>query len=144
MTTDETWQAHAARLAEMLEAHANQICASTSAQLVKTFPALCLDPTRADAARFQATTFRESPRRLHRLVVLMLRFGAPGVLEREYSWLVGLIPRYRVTPMHLQAMAGWYFNAARAVLPLTAPEYRALIDLKRTVLAIIVQAAQQG
>jgi hypothetical protein len=126
-------------IAAALESQREPICESVSLQLETTFPALCYDLMRADAAAFQKHTYHEVPRRFHRVMQVLLRLASVEVIEREYRWAWGILPRYGVTSEQLLAQVRWYFAAMRTRATLDADDLPHLEALEQTILQIIAQ-----
>lgn len=117
---------HGNRVAAELDRRAEQLCRMVSAQLERTYPNLCLDADRADAANFQKHMFEESPRRLHRLLQTALRLRAVEIIPRECQWMLDLAPQYGIANQHMYAMTRWYFEAARTLATIDSADRRAL------------------
>src|ERR1043165_9537557 len=125
----EAWLAERGpRIAETLESQREPICDSVSNQLATEFPTLRYDPSRYDPLTFQQPTYRETPRRFHRLIQVLLCLQSLQVIEREYRWGWPVVRRYGVERYHMYAQVRWYFEAARAYVALH-PEDVAQIDL---------------
>lgn len=134
----EKWlQARGPGLADQLARERNAICRVVSGRLERTFPELCDDPERPDRESFRRSALERSPERLHTLLQTALRLQTLSVVEQEYRWLLGVLPRYGITARHMLAMAGWYFSEARARLALDPIELAGLNELKRAVLRAI-------
>jgi hypothetical protein len=100
-----------------------------------------LDLPRPDAPAFQRLAFEETPRRLHRLLQVALRFQTIAVIEREYRWSWGILPRYGITLRHLLIMVHAYFEAARAALALDQLDRHYFELFERSVLEAIERSA---
>lgn len=134
----EAWLAkRGPSIAEALEHQRELICDGVSNQLATNFPTLCYDPTRYDAIAFQQLTFRETPRRFHRLVQVLLRLQSLEVIEREYRWGWPIVRRYGVERHHLLAQVRWYFDAAHMHVHLQLEDGAQMRDLANTTLCII-------
>jgi hypothetical protein len=128
-------------IADLLDAHVDGICDATSAQILRAFPSLCYDPHRFDAVAFQRSAIRQTPHRLHKLVRFVLVFQSMAVVEQEYRWACGVMPRYGVNRTHMLATAGWYFNAARAQVPFGARDKVFFNGMKQMFLQTITHVA---
>jgi hypothetical protein len=138
MQSLEAWLAERGpQVAAALEQKRESICEIVAARLETTYPRLCYDPGRSDALAFQQQTFRETPRRFHRLMQVLLQFHAPEVIERGYRWGWALLQRYGVERSHLLTQVRSYFEAAHANAALDAIDRAYLRDLEVTVLHII-------
>jgi hypothetical protein len=114
------------RVAAELEDRGEQICKLVTDQLVRTYTNLCRDPERIDNQEMQRHAYVESPRRIHRLVQVVLRLRTVEVIERECAWSLTVLPRYGVTRQHMQAMVHWYFEAARTLTNIDSADRRSL------------------
>lgn len=123
------------RVAAELERRSDQICKTVSVQLERTYPQLCLDSSRADAAQFQVQVYQESPRRMHRVLQTALRLRAVEIIERECKWMMSMAPKYGVTSHHMYAMARWYFEAARTLATIDSADRRALDRIEQLFLS---------
>ena len=141
----ENWlRARGPELADQLARERNAICRAVSVRLGRTFPELCDDPTRPDRESFRRTALERSPERLHTLLQTALRLQSLSVIEQEYRWLWGVLPRYGITATHMLAMAGWYFSMARERLALDPGDLAGLNELKRAVLRAIRAVANSS
>ena len=114
MTTLEAWlELHGAQIASVLDDQRDYLCDMVTNRLTTAFPSLCFDPTRPDAVTFQQQVFRETPRRFHRLMQVVLRFQTTLVIEREYRWGWSIMPRFGVARHHMISHARWYFDTIR-------------------------------
>lgn len=128
-------------LAVALEEHGNSICETTTAHFAAQFETLMLDLPRPDAPAFQRLAFEETPRRLHRLLQVALRFQTITVIEREYRWSWGILPRYGITLRHMLAMVRAYFESARAALALDSLDRHHFELFERSVLEAVERSA---
>lgn len=124
-------------LAAALDHQREPICELVSIRLAKTYPSLCYDATRIDAESFQKLTFHEAPRRFHRVLQTLLRLAAIELIEREYRWGWGILPRYGVTAEHMLNQVRWYFASARSFVDLDAEDQEQFEALERAILQII-------
>lgn len=127
-------------VAVALDEQHEAICAMVSSCLAATFPALCYDPARPDALAFQQHMFRETPRRFHRLMQVVLLFQTLEIIAREYRWGWPIISRYGVQRRHMRAQVSWYFEAIYVHVGLLPGDSAAMRDLAATVLQIVEQA----
>lgn len=130
-----------AAVATALEERRDHVCESASARFAQQFEMLLLDLPRPDAAAFQRLAFRETPLRLHRLLQVVLRFQTLAVVEREYRWSWGILPRYGITLSHMLEMVRAYFSAARALAPLDQADMQFVEHFERQVLVAVERAA---
>lgn len=128
---------HGPGIAGALESQREPICDSVSDQLATNFPTLCYDPTRYDALAFQQLTYRETPRRFHRLMQVLLCFQSFEVIEREYRWGWPVVHRYGVKRYHLLAQVRWYFDAVYVHVPLRPEDGAQMSDLAIATLQIV-------
>ena len=140
MLTLEKWLAHrGAGMAAALDNRRETICGTVSARLATSFPKLCYDESRADALAFQQHAYHETPRRFHRLLQVLLQFQSIEVIEREYRWGWPVLQRHGVERHHLLAQVQFYFEAARAHLPIDDIDLKLLDELETAILQIISQ-----
>jgi hypothetical protein len=128
-------------MAVALEDRGATICETTTTRFAALFETLLLDLTRPDVTSFQRLAFEETPRRLHRLLQVALRFQTIAVIEREYRWSWGILPRYGITLRHMQSMVRSYFEAARAILVLDQLDRHFLDVFERAVLDAVERSA---
>jgi hypothetical protein len=124
-------------LASTLDSSREPICDMVSTRLANSFPLLCYDPSRTDAVPFQQNTFHETPRRFHRLLLVLLNFQALNVIEREYRWGWSLLQRYGVERYHLLAQVRFYFEAAQANVRLDGEDRAQIERLEAMILRTI-------
>jgi hypothetical protein len=127
-------------IATALDAHHDLVCETIAARFADQFAGLCYDASRPDAESFQRQTFRETPRRFHRLVQVALRLQSLAVIEREYRWSWGILPRFGVTSRHMHALVRWYFEAVRA-LASVLPADRPFLDQFETQILVMIDRA---
>lgn len=138
MSTLDHWlAARGPSIAGALEERREQICESVSVRFADAFRSLCYDDSRPDADSFQRLTFHETPRRFHRLLQVVLRLQAPSVVEREYRWSAGILPRFGVTDRHMLALVRWYFEAARVAIAIDSSDRQHLNLLEVQVVQMI-------
>lgn len=131
----ETWlTTRGPAFAALLDTKSEAISEVAEAQFAATFPSLCYDPTRFDAQTFQRTTFRKTPQRFHSLIQTALRFRTLTIIEREYQWAWGILPRFGVTQSHMIMQARIFFDAVRDVLTIEPVDKHGLALLEAAVL----------
>jgi hypothetical protein len=128
-------------VAATIEERRQPICEAVSDHLAAQFESLCFDPDRPDAETFQRRMFRETPIRLHRLLQVALRLRSLSVIEREYRWTWGILPRFGVTARHMHALVRSYFSAARSLSTILAADRPYFDQLETNLLVIIDRAA---
>ncbi len=132
MLTLDTWLAtRGPGFAMVLEAQREPLCDMVAARMSSTFPTLCYDTRRPDALEFQQLTFRQTPRRFHRLIQVVLLLQTLEVIEREYRWGWPILQRYGVARQHLLSQVRWYFEVSHALTmpdPIDAPYLEMLED----------------
>jgi hypothetical protein len=142
MLTFDSWlDSRGPVLALALEDRRERICDFVSSHFAEQFSTLMLDTNRPDAASFQQNAFYESPRRFHRLLQVALRLQAIMVIEREYRWSWGILPRFGVTQRHMVALVRLYFEAARKFISLDGVDRSYVDELEETVLQTIARSA---
>lgn len=134
----ETWLVERGNLvATDINGHYDQICERVSLRMAAAFPNLCFDPVRADAAAFQKQVFRETPRRLHRLIQVVLLCQSIAVVEREYRWGWRILSRYNVERRHMTAHVRWYFEELFTSVALDHDDQLRLIELRDHIIRMI-------
>jgi len=128
-------------LVSVLQEHRSTICAVCTDRLASTFPHLCYDGSRPDAAAFQHTTFRETPRRLHTLVLAVLRFHTLSLVEPELNWLTPILARHGVTGHEMVANVQFYFAAVRQVAQISSRDQQGLAALEAALIDHVRRAA---
>jgi hypothetical protein len=129
--TLHTWLAERGSIvAEAVNLHGDAICERVSAHMSAMFPNLCYDPLRFDAASFQQATFRETPRRFHRLLQVALLCQSLAIVEREYQWGWKLLSRYNVERRHMLAHVRWYFEELFTLANLSGEDKLYLVELR--------------
>ena len=123
--------------ATALDAHREAICRAVTERLVATYPMLCYDVSRPDAADFQQTVYDKTPRRFHRLIQVVLRLQSIVVIEREYRWGWPILQRYQIEQAHLISHVRWYFEASRKYAPLTRTDRRPFAQLEAATIRIV-------
>ena len=126
-------------IAQALDAEREPICAAVSSHLAMAFPTLCYDSTRPDALAFQQRTFRETPRRFHRVLQVVLLLQTLEVITHEYRWGWPVIARYGVERHQVIMQVRWYFEAARTYAALQPTDAAPMSELAATILQIINQ-----
>ncbi len=140
MTTLEAWlEQHGAQVASVLDDRRDYLCDMVTNRLTTAFPSLCFDPSRPDAVTFQQLVFRETPRRFHRLMQVVLRFQTTLVIEREYRWGWSIMPRFGVARHHMISHARWYFDTIRNAGMVSRDDMSHLDLLSTRVIQIIDQ-----
>ena len=140
MMTFETWlEQTGPQIAHLIDDRREPICDAVTNRLTTAFPSLCFDSSRPDAVEFQQHTFKETPRRFHRLIQVVLRFQTTLVIEREYRWGWAIMPRYGVARHHMISHARWYFDTVRLTGLLGRDDLAQLDQLAARVLQIIDQ-----
>lgn len=138
MQTFDDWLAERGpEIAALIDTHADTLCEHVSTRLASSFPTLCYDPARLDAAAFQLQTFRETPRRLHRLLQVVLLCQSPTVIEREYRWGWQLLTRYQVERKHFLAHIRWYFEELFATVPLSSDDKLQIVEMRDKILHMV-------
>jgi hypothetical protein len=127
-------------VANLLDEHNEAICEHVSTRLATAFPQLCYDPLRLNAVSFQKQTYRETPRRFHRLIQVVLLFGTLQVVDREYQWGWRVLVRFNVKQYHLLAQVRWYFEEVFAAVPLSGEDKLRVVELRDTILEIVEAA----
>lgn len=131
----QTWLAERGpAVASMVHQQSDTICERVSQRLTSSFPNLCYDPVRFDATTFQRQAHRETPRRLHRLMQVVMLCNSTDVVEREYRWGWRLLPRYRVERRHILAHIRWYFEEVFGSVPLSSEDKLGLLGLRDLVI----------
>lgn len=139
----EEWlAARGEHYAVALEGRREAVCHAVSERLALTFPNLCYDPARPDAAEFQQLVYDKTPQRFHRLVQVVLRLQSIVIIEREYRWGWPILQRYHVEQLHLISHVRWYFEAARKFVPLERTDRRPLTLLEAATVRIIRKISQ--
>lgn len=123
--------------AQQIDAHADALCGAVTMRLSAMFPALCYDAVRPDAELFQQQTFRETSRRFHCLIQVVLRLQSLIVVEQEYRWAMHVLPRYGVQPQHMLALVHLYFDLAHALVPPNNSDESYVMALEHVVTRII-------
>lgn len=140
MLTFEEWLTlRGPMYAQQIDVHTDALCSAAAMRLSSQFPALCYDPARPDAETFQQHMFRETPRRFHRLMQVVLRVQSLAVVEQEYRWAMTLLPRHGVQAQHLLVFIQIYFEVVRALVP-PAQQDAPYVDTLESVIARIVEA----
>jgi hypothetical protein len=135
-----TWLAdRGAPVADAISTHGESICERVSSRMMATFPNLCFDPLRFDAASFQKQAFRETPRRFHRLLQVVLLCNSMNLIEREYRWGWRILSRMHVERRHMLAQVRWYFEEIFSQVPLINDDKLQLIEMRDSVLHMIEQ-----
>jgi hypothetical protein len=124
-----------------LDERSERICDHAAARFAEQYPTLMLDLPRPDAEMFQQLAFRETPRRLHRLLQVALRFQTLAVIEREYRWSWGILPRFGITLAHMHALARTYFESARVLVMFDQTDRPYFELLEMNVLQLIERSA---
>lgn len=122
-----------------MAAHRDQICGIVSGRLATVFPALCYDPQRVDAERFQQHTYYEVPRRFQRVLEAAILFQSLTIIEKEYVWGWPILANYGVTRQQMLAQVRWYFDAMRTSIPLEPSDLPQLTALEKSILQIVHQ-----
>ncbi|HEX9441464.1 MAG TPA: hypothetical protein VF909_17390 [Roseiflexaceae bacterium] len=130
-------KAHGPQLADRLEAQREPICDVVAARLETVFPSLGCDLLRAGTATFTQNVYQASAYGFHRLLQVALRFQTMSVIEGEYRWAWGILPRYGVTQNHLRAQMRWYFKAARIAVALDAAD-QTFVDALEVLIADVI------
>ncbi|GEM_PF-581630 len=134
----ETWLAErGSPVAIAINAQYDSICERVALRMATAFPNLCFDPLRMDAASFQKQVFRETPRRLHRLIQVVLLCQSTAVIEREYRWGWKILSRFNVERRHMTAHARWYFEEVLLSVPLIDEDQVQLTELRDHVIRMI-------
>jgi len=101
--------AAAASLAARLSQERTQLCRRVSARLLVAFPELKqmlqLEGSIAPEIRLSEV----STERFCELLRGALIFETYSLLDQEFGWAVGVLPRYGVTYQHQSSMAHWFF-----------------------------------
>jgi hypothetical protein len=140
MTALEAWlELHGAQVAGVLDQHREGLCDMVTNRLATAFPSLCFDASRPDAVAFQQHVFKETPRRFHRLIQVVLRFQTMMVIEREYRWGWAIMPRFGVARHHMINHARWYFDTVRGSSLVTRDDMSHLDLLSTNIVHIIEQ-----
>ena len=121
----------------MLRVQGEAICEECSQRLAATFPQLCYDAERPDAAAFQRITFRETPRRFHALVLAILRFQTCSLVDQEYGWAIPILARYGVTRNEIIANIRFYFDAVRHHVTLHSQDRIGLSVLEEAIVQLV-------
>jgi hypothetical protein len=125
------------QVASTINPHAEQICERVSARLAAAFPNLCFDPLRFDATSFQRQAFRETPRRFHRLLQVVLLCHSTAIIEREYRWGWKLLARFNVDRHHMLTQVRWYFEELFASVQLSGDDTLRLVEIRDQILEMI-------
>jgi hypothetical protein len=134
----ETWlTTRGPAFAALVDTKSEAISEVAEAQFAATFPSLCYDPTRFDAQTFQRTAFQKTPQRFHNLIQTALRFRTLAIVEREYQWAWGILPRFGVTQAHMIMQARIFFDSIRDVLTIDPIDKHGLALLEVAVLRIV-------
>jgi len=140
MMTLEAWlELNGARVADSLDQQRDTLCELLTNRLATAFPSLCFDTSRPDAVTFQQHVFKETPRRFHRLIQVVLRFQTLMVIEREYQWGWAIMPRFGVARHHMLNHARWYFDTIRVAGMVSRDDMVYLDQIATRVLQIIEQ-----
>lgn len=139
MQSLETWlSVRGAALAHALDTRRDTICEQVTRKLEATYPALCPDLPEQDPELSQQVMFMQTPRRFHIMLLAVLRFQALAIVEREYRWLWEIVRRFGVERPHLLQQVNWYFEAARALAPVSNDDQAWLAMLESNITQIIL------
>lgn len=130
-------------VAQALDRRRDAICNSVTHQLKATFSELLADAEPEGVGQYQQVTFRRTPQRLHRLLLVALTLQAPAVLEREIEWSVRILMRHGITQHHMQTMVRWYFAAVQHEVALDDQDRDHLAALERTVITTIHEISEE-
>jgi hypothetical protein len=134
----ETWLVERGNpVATAINEQYDPICERVTLRMATAFPNLCFDPLRMDATSFQKQVFRETPRRLHRLIQVVLLCQSMAVVEREYRWGWRILSRFNVERRHMIAHARWYFDEVFVSVPLINEDKLQLTELRDHVIRMI-------
>ena len=128
-------------IATLLDAHREQICQTVAAHFALVFSGA--DEARpAPAAEEQF--YAHVTRRFHSLMLVVLLFGQPQVMEGELRNGERYPPSRMLTLQERTALVHWYFAAMRHHVPIDAVDRAGLRALEATIMERIADPVSTG